>query len=330
MDVERRCIECISGDTEARASRAQARAENVSDTAAVDALSQTLATTKIMDVSDSPTPPVAEARRVAPDGSAYTQAEFLEFFGGLTEWEAATASAAAVGSARRKPAPAPAPPLQATATSVAAPPVFAPSAASLPAPSTLCVGNLSKGKAGSGPTPPGFVDVRVDRQTALGNPFPMGADGHDESFRDAVCDACEELLTDPKGADVAAIAKRHGLRVDSRFAATRDADPQTSLEEAMQGLEARLRAGESLRLLCWCHPKRCHGDGIAQALKRRVGGAVVSIVRHPSTAAPQLAASAAHRASGGGRGGGGPGGSSGGRGRGRGSRSRVQHAAVGF
>ena len=64
--------------------------------------------------------------------------------------------------------------------------------------------------------------------------------------------------------------------------------------------------------------------------KRHRGGAVVSIVRHPSTAAPQLAASAAHRASGGGRGGGGPGGSSGGRGRGRGSRSRVQHAAVGL
>ena len=41
----------------------------------------------------------------------------------------------------------------------------------------VCVGNLSKGKMGSGQTPTGFTDVRIDRQTALGNPFPMGSDG---------------------------------------------------------------------------------------------------------------------------------------------------------
>ena len=33
----------------------------------------------------------------------------------------------------------------------------------------VCVGNLSKGKMGSGQTPTGFTDVRIDRQTALGN-----------------------------------------------------------------------------------------------------------------------------------------------------------------
>ena len=48
----------------------------------------------------------------------------------------------------------------------------------------------------------GFVDVRVDRQSALGNPFPMGQDGHDESYRDAVCEACAELMADPLTADV--------------------------------------------------------------------------------------------------------------------------------
>jgi hypothetical protein len=37
----------------------------------------------------------------------------------------------------------------------------------------------------------------VDRQTACGNPFPMGADGRDERLRDAVCFAFDEFLKDP-------------------------------------------------------------------------------------------------------------------------------------
>ena len=144
----------------------------------------------------------------------------------------------------------------------------------------VCVGNLSKGKMGSGQTPTGFTDVRIDRQTALGNPFPMGSDGHDETYRDAVCEACDELLADPGGSDVSAIARRHGLRVYPSFAATKDANPQVKLAEAMQELEKRVCAGESLRLMCWCYPKRCHGDSIAKALRKRVGESVVTIVKH--------------------------------------------------
>ena len=129
----------------------------------------------------------------------------------------------------------------------------------------LCIGNLSKRRTGP---PEGFVDARVDRATACGNPFPMGADGHDESLRDAVCIACDDLLVDPLSADVNAIARRHGLRVDSRFSS---ANACTELEAELQRLEARLRAGESLRLMCWCVPKRCHAMGIARCLNRRLG-----------------------------------------------------------
>ena len=32
---------------------------------------------------------------------------------------------------------------------------------------------------------------------------------------------------------------------------------------ALDFLELRVRGGESLCLLCWCHPARCHADGIA-------------------------------------------------------------------
>ena len=45
-----------------------------------------------------------------------------------------------------------------------------------------------------------------------------------------------------------------------------------------------LMDGKSLRLLCVCHPKRCHGDGIARTLQQRVGSNVATIVPHPHVA----------------------------------------------
>ena len=205
-------------------------------------------------------------QRVAPDGKRYTRHEFEGFFGGLTEWHAAAEN--------EKP--------QVTAQAAAG------RAAVANAVGVVTVGNLSGGKKGSGPAPPGFVDVRVDRQTAMGNPFPMGEDGHDESYRDAVCKACEVLVDDPLGADLQQIASQFGLRVDSRF---RDASALSALDEALRGLEDRLRAGEKLRLLCWCAPKPCHGYGIAKRLVKNVEGA--SLIGHPRTAGPVTRAQSA-------------------------------------
>ena len=202
-----------------------------------------------------------EEKRIAEDGSAYTRAEFIEYFKGTKEWDAARVAAAPVST-----------PQCAQAHKVVA---------------RLCIGNLSKSKAGTAPG--GFTDVRVDRQTALGNPFPMGDDGHDERFRDAVCEACNDLFLDPLNADLDTIAKRHGVRVDSRFRKKGAADPQAEAAQALSDLERRLRAGESLRLMCWCHPKRCHGDGIARLLHRRIGEELVEVLTAPTprTATPR-------------------------------------------
>lgn len=118
--------------------------------------------------------------------------------------------------------------------------------------------------------PPGVTEVRVDRQTPFGNAFPMGPGGRDERFRDAVCEACEDLLSAPLAADVDVIARKHGVDVDPRF---RDRSAQMALAIALDALEAHvrgLRAGESLRLMCWCHPKRCHADSIIKVLRRRL------------------------------------------------------------
>jgi len=112
---------------------------------------------------------------------------------------------------------------------------------------------------------PGFTDVGVDRQSPLGNPYKMGADGLDETYRDAVCDAYGMLL-DPLPGDcfgVADIANGRGLRVAGRFLRD-DAAEQRASE--MRRLERLLGRGERLRLLCWCAPRRCHGHIVAELL----------------------------------------------------------------
>ena len=92
---------------------------------------------------------------------------------------------------------------------------------------------------------PGFTDVGVDRQSPLGNPYKMGADGLDETYRDAVCDAYGMLL-DPLPGDcfgVADIANGRGLRVAGRFLRN-DAAEQRASE--MRRLERLLGRGERL------------------------------------------------------------------------------------
>ena len=58
------------------------------------------------------------------------------------------------------------------------------------APQRVSVGRLrTREGEPAAPPPPGVCDVRVDRASDLGNPFPMGDDGRDESLREPVCDA---------------------------------------------------------------------------------------------------------------------------------------------
>lgn len=53
--------------------------------------------------------------------------------------------------------------------------------------------------------------MRADRQTDIGNVYPMGRDGHDEDYRTRVCKACEELLEDAFHTNVSELAATHGL-----------------------------------------------------------------------------------------------------------------------
>ena len=70
--------------------------------------------------------------------------------------------------------------------------------------------------------------VRIDRKSNLGNPFVLGKDGD----RDAVCDS-------------------YNGHIDS---------DEKLLKEA-RGLAGKV-------LLCWCYPKRCHGETILAILEQ--------------------------------------------------------------
>ena len=109
-------------------------------------------------------------------------------------------------------------------------------------------------------------DVLVDRSTDVGNPFRMGWDGHDERYREAVCDAFEELIllpdTDPR---TVASTRRIPDCCWPEEGRCGETAARARFAELVR-LARRVQRGEDLQLLCHCAPKRCHG----QALARRI------------------------------------------------------------
>ena len=101
----------------------------------------------------------------------------------------------------------------------------------------------------------------------LGNPFLMGKD---DSKRDAVCIAHAQLLNDiVAGAsvvDVKEVAAMHGVEVAKGHQCLNCDGVRSELNMLTQ----RVLAGEHLRLMCWCHPKRCHTHTIATTVNAMV------------------------------------------------------------
>ena len=122
------------------------------------------------------------------------------------------------------------------------------------------------------------MDVPIGRNSCFGNPFIL-TDTNNTEERDMVCDAFERVLEDPMASNIQEIARSFNpaLSVDNRFATPAAG---RSLWDGLNRLQERLRAGETLRLMCHCCPsastsgvaqRRCHGHGIAQYLTARVG-----------------------------------------------------------
>lgn len=83
-------------------------------------------------------------------------------------------------------------------------------------------------------------DVRVDRKSALGNPFYM----HNESERDLVCD-------------------QYAAYFQQRITKNNPGDP---FIQELKRIQQLYKQYGKLRLFCWCAPKRCHGRTIRDYL----------------------------------------------------------------
>ena len=90
-------------------------------------------------------------------------------------------------------------------------------------------------------------DVRVDRQSVLGNPFYMKY----ESQRDKVCDEYEKWLHN----------KLFIRNIDK------------SIIHEMNRLWQIYKKYGKLNLFCWCAPKRCHAETIKVTLEKVIGSA---------------------------------------------------------
>ena len=72
------------------------------------------------------------------------------------------------------------------------------------------------------------------------------------------------------------VADRRGLTVADGMA---EAGLQRARREAMEALARRVAEGDSVRLLCWCYPRRCHGDWVAKHVMRRARDLLASELR---------------------------------------------------
>lgn len=85
----------------------------------------------------------------------------------------------------------------------------------------------------------GSIAIKIDRSSVLGNPFYMP----NEAKRDLVCDQYEEYFN-----------KKITGKTDSKF-----------IEELNRIYE--LSKSNDITLLCWCSPKRCHGETIKRYIE---------------------------------------------------------------
>jgi hypothetical protein len=83
--------------------------------------------------------------------------------------------------------------------------------------------------------------VRVDRESILGNPFPM----QKESERDAVCDDYAQYFVEK-------------LKRDEAF------------KNELRRLYLLHKKYQKLELFCWCTPKRCHAETIRNFLNNYI------------------------------------------------------------
>ncbi len=105
-----------------------------------------------------------------------------------------------------------------------------------------------------------IIHIRCDRKSPLGNPYDMQ---RSEKLRDAVVNAHNGYFVKKvMGMNHTEYQHRGGLNFAKGFTVP----PTDKLIHSVDWLDRRLREGYTLKLYCWCSPKRCHADNIADWL----------------------------------------------------------------
>lgn len=113
----------------------------------------------------------------------------------------------------------------------------------------------------------GYIDIRVDRASVLGNPFELT----NEEDRDKVCDAYEEWLfaqinmPSNYSLDLQPYINK-GFKKASKF----KCPTSNQVRKELSRLLNLIKQGNKLRLICWCKEPnkevRCHADSIKRVL----------------------------------------------------------------
>lgn len=96
--------------------------------------------------------------------------------------------------------------------------------------------------------------VKVDRSSALGNPYRMSCGSAGE--RDTVCDSYAVYFSAMVNNDKALL---ESLEIPSWYKAPWF---RSKFMQALGILITRFREYRSLKLFCWCAPDRCHAETI--------------------------------------------------------------------
>lgn len=123
----------------------------------------------------------------------------------------------------------------------------------------------------------GYIDIRVDRASVLGNPFELTK----EEDRDKVCDAYEKWLLDNlntlssnyNGLDIILpldpYLKKYYITKASKFKYPYVSQVENEINRHVN----LLFEGNLLRYICWCKKKtvevRCHADSIKKEVLKR-------------------------------------------------------------
>ena len=116
----------------------------------------------------------------------------------------------------------------------------------------------------------GYIDIRVDRASVLGNPFELT----NEEDRDKVCDAYVDWLwlnlvfvdsKTIKSIKLDSFISKRKLIISKTF--KNPACFEVSRE--ISRLINLLLDNKQLRLICWCSPKRCHAEAIKNVLTEK-------------------------------------------------------------